>query len=360
MNWFSTPSRSPALRKAADAFRGGQFDRCLHYAETVLHDTPSESEALYLAGAAATYLQQSEKALDYLNRLNQLPESSQYGQRYYYRGMAQLELGQFERAIPDFGLSIEEHTLLAECYLNRGFCYLQTGRFQEASVDLTMAERYYPRSPDLLELLSFTYQQLNQPRKTLRYLLRLKDLEGLEADQYLRLAWALEERQRWEEAREAYDWALELDPQQIVAYNNRGHLFMKQKAYEAAQADFEEGLKRAPDFFALYLNRSTLHLETGALDAAWSDIERSLELEPADLYAHRNRAYYFLLKGEEERALRELDRVYAQDPRLPLLHYLRGRVYLQLGLQEQARTAFQRSADLGEAEGLSALEELGE
>lgn len=355
MNWRNSSTPSKLLRKATEAFRHGQFDRCLQYTDSVLNQNPNEPEALYLAGAASTYLQQSEKAVRYLSQLAVLPEASRFGQLHYYRGSAYMEMEQFEIAIPDFTISIEEHSLLAECYLNRGYCYLRLEQFPEASVDFNLAARFYPRSPEILDLLSFTYQQLNEPRKTLRYLKRLLSLEGLETEQYLRLAWAYEETGQQAEALDAYNWALEQDPFQLVGLNNRGHLLLRQKDFSAAKADFDKGLEVDPDFFALYLNRSSLHLEMQELEAAWQDLQRCLELQPDDPFVHRNRAYYYLLNQQTDKAFTELERLFQQDPHLPLLHYYRGRVYHTLGLREQALSAFQRSADLGEREGEEAL-----
>ena len=345
------------LTEAKEAFRESRFDKTLDRAEAILAKEPQDAEALFLAGAAATYLQQSQRAILYLNRLATLPASESKRNLFYYRGIAYMDLAQYETALPDFSLTIEEHTLLAESYLNRGYCYLQLGQYQKASLDLHMAERYYPRMPELLDLLSFAYQQLNEPLKVERYLTRLLELEGLNEEQYMGLAWAKERLQKWPEALHAYDWAMKANPDNPLSLNNRGFLYSRLKRYEESLQDFDKAIELLPDQPYLFANRSYVRLQVNQLEAAYADIQSCLQLSPQDPYALRNRALYHLLNGESEKGLPDLEKARQMMPELDLLHYVRGRILYDLGMLEQAYSAFQQSADLGETEGQEALQQ---
>jgi tetratricopeptide (TPR) repeat protein len=73
---------------------------------------------------------------------------------------------------------------------------------------------------------------------------------------------ALFELKRYQEALEAYDQAIHLDPNYAMTYNNKGTSLNRLKRYEEALAAIEQAIRLNPDYAAAYsskgkaLNRS--------------------------------------------------------------------------------------------------------
>lgn len=85
-------------------------------------------------------------------------------------------------------------------------------------------------------------------------------------------------RQRFGEARAAFDRAVALDPARAEAWLERGGLSFLEKRYPAAVADLQRALARAPDEYTRDLLASALHL-AGRSDEAlgqWNRLERPL------------------------------------------------------------------------------------
>ena len=59
---------------------------------------------------------------------------------YYNRGMDSYNLGQYERAIQDFGDAIRIDPLYAKSYYNRGITYERLGKSTEAERDIAKAK----------------------------------------------------------------------------------------------------------------------------------------------------------------------------------------------------------------------------
>ena len=59
---------------------------------------------------------------------------------YYNRGFTYYDLGQYERAIQDFGDAIRIDPLDAQAYYNRGLTYQRLGKSTEAELDIAKAK----------------------------------------------------------------------------------------------------------------------------------------------------------------------------------------------------------------------------
>ncbi len=97
-------------------------------------------------------------------------------------------------------------------------------------------------------------------------------------DGLLKLGLAEGRRQRYAEARAAFDRAVALDPSRAEAWLERGGLSFLEKQYPAAVADLQQALARVPDDYTRDLLASALHL-AGRSDEAlaqWNRLERPL------------------------------------------------------------------------------------
>ncbi len=116
----------------------------------------------------------------------------------------------------------------------------------------------------------------------------------------------------YEEALEAFDRALELDPELSRAYNNRGLLFERMDRLEEALRDFDQALALDPDFVEVYSNRATIRDEMGQRELALEDAARAVALAPDWPTGLRTHAELLFRAGDYAGALELVQRVCAK------------------------------------------------
>jgi tetratricopeptide (TPR) repeat protein len=118
---------------------------------------------------------------------------------------------------------------------------------------------------------------------------------------------------KYNDALAAYNWSLELRPDDPTTLNNRGNTYFALKRYDEAFADFNRSLELRPDDPVTLYNRGTTYPHLGRYDEALADLNRSLELRPdypATLY---NLACLFSLRVKPNDALAYLEKAVGKD-----------------------------------------------
>jgi tetratricopeptide (TPR) repeat protein len=84
-----------------------------------------------------------------------------------------------------------------------------------------------------------------------------------------------------------FDQQLQLTPDHIDTYIQRGALYQNNGDLDKARADMEKVLQLDPKSVVAYVRRGALYLRSGDLDKARADIEKALQLKPKDSEALR-------------------------------------------------------------------------
>ncbi|GHT26575.1 hypothetical protein FACS189432_01250 [Bacteroidia bacterium] len=82
-----------------------------------------------------------------------------------------------------------------------------------------------------------------------------------------------------------YATIIELNPDFVYAYFNRGNLRCLQKDFRTALLDYNEAIKRNPDFADAYYNRGLTRLSLGDTNGGITDLSKAGELGIADAYS---------------------------------------------------------------------------
>ena len=85
---------------------------------------------------------------------------------------------------------------------------------------------------------------------------------------------------RHNEAVECYTKAIELDPKNAVAYNNRGVSYKIKGEYDKAIIDHSKVIELNPEIAEAYYNRGITYKEKGEYDKAIADFNKAIELDP--------------------------------------------------------------------------------
>ena len=75
-----------------------------------------------------------------------------------------------------------------------------------------------------------------------------------------------------------FDQVLEMNPDNILIYFNRGLLKMEIKDYEGAYNDFSQSISIYPDFVKAYLARAATSMDMRDYDAAEKDRYKAEEI----------------------------------------------------------------------------------
>jgi tetratricopeptide (TPR) repeat protein len=173
----------------------------------------------------------------------------------------------YAAAIKAYTKLIDNNVLKSGVFMNRGYCYYQLKDYKNAE-------------KDYLQALSFPNN----------------NVDGL----YDNLSLLYFEMDNFEKAAEWSTKRIELNPNNHVAYLDRGLSYRKLKKYKDAEKDFNKSLSIKPDFFRAFGYRSFLFLELGKTEQALADANKAIELDSKYGFAYGVRAQIKQKLGESD------------------------------------------------------------
>ena len=153
-------------------------------------------------------------------------------------------------------------------------------------------------------------------------------------------------QQEDEKAIASYNRAIELDPDDAFAYNNRGVVYSNKEEYEKAIADYNRAIELDSDFACVYNNRGVVYSNKEEYEKAIADYNRAIELDSdfAGAYYNRGNAYYN--KEEYEKAFADYNRAIELDRDFSESYHNRGFAYNYLEEYEKAIADYNRALEL--------------
>ena len=127
-----------------------------------------------------------------------------------------------------------------------------------------------------------------------------------------------------------FNEAIQLNPNNSLAYFGRGTSYDELKQDELAIQDFNKSLQLNPNFDMAYNNRGNAYSDLGQKERAIQDFNKALQLNPnlAEAYNNRGNAYSNL--GQNERAIQDYNKAIEINPNFDMAYYNRGTVYADL------------------------------
>ncbi len=147
---------------------------------------------------------------------------------------------------------------------------------------------------------------------------------------------ALDELERYEEALKDYNRALELEPDHPNILNNRGNTLGNMGRNGDALKDLERAVELEPDNARPLYNRGNILQRLGRHEAALGDLNRALELTPNDADTLCSRSIALTALERHEEAFRDLNRALELKPGDPCTLYNRACAYSLTGKSEEA------------------------
>ncbi|MCC6759317.1 MAG: tetratricopeptide repeat protein [Candidatus Omnitrophica bacterium] len=194
-----------------------------------------------------------ENALsDYTKAINLFPD---YDFALTNRGILYKELGRYQQAWEDHSQAIKVNPGFSEAYLNRGNVLFSAGDFKGAVADYDQA----------IKTVSISARRGSTPYR---------------AEVYSRRGAGYFFAKEYDVASKDFDQALEIDPDNIVALDNRAIIFSIRGEKDKALADFNRSLQLVPQNPVNYVNRAQLYYQSGDHLSALRDLETALAIRP--------------------------------------------------------------------------------
>jgi len=223
------------------------------------------------------------------------------------RGVSAWERDDYAAALSDFRAVLEDHPEFPDVRNKAGLCLAMMGELEQALEELDEALRV---APDY-------------------------------AEAHLNRAIVLNTMGRFDDAREAFARASELDRRDsgrilsdignriAVTHAKLGDLYMMAERFDEAARQFEQALDVRPRFLDIRTKLAEALIELDELDRARQELDEILEKNPKFTGARMRLGVVLKRQGDEAGAVREWERCVEEDPR-----DIRVRAYLASVRQE--------------------------
>ena len=145
---------------------------------------------------------------------------------------------------------------------------------------------------------------------------------------------------------EDYDKAIDLNPDYAIAYNNRGLARHNKGDLDGAIADFDKAIVLDPDYAIAYYNRANARYNKNDVDGAIEDYDKAIDLNPDFAIAYVNRGNARGKQGDLKGAVADFDRAIELDPEYAAAYSNRGEAYFALKRYDRALADFKKSEEL--------------
>ena len=133
-----------------------------------------------------------------------------------------------------------------------------------------------------------------------------------------------------------FDKAIGLDLKFAEAYNNRGIACKERGELDRAIKDFDKALELESDFTEVYNNRGNAYRNMDNLPKAFADYNRAIQLNPKFAQAYSNRGVAYGIKDKIDEAIDDFTRAIELNPDFAEAYYNLGNAYLLKGDFEKA------------------------
>ena len=168
-----------------------------------------------------------------------------------------------------------------------------------------------------------------------------------------RLASALEDANRWDDAVAMLQGLLEVNPQSTHAHLRLANVFLRQRQLKRALDQCQTALEQQPDIPSLHNVKGMIYGQSQRPDLAMKSYRKAIELLPNYPEAHNNLGNVLAAKGDLGSAAKHFQRAIEIDADMAEAHNNLGRLYAMRGNRDRAirhlRKALRIDPDFAEA-----------
>ncbi len=280
-------------------------------------------------GRNALYFEDYVLSIQYFNQV--INAKPYLAEPYFYRGLAKINLDDFQGAEDDCSEALERNPFVVSAYQIRGLARIHQENFSGAVDDYVKALKLDPENISVWHNLSLCrirkedYEGAKRsldslivisPRYTKAYLMRgevdLKQKDTLSAIK-------------------DFDRALEIDRYDPDTWASRGMLNMMREKYKDAETDLSQAIYLSVRNANLYVNRALSRFHQNNLRGAMADYDLALDMDPHNFIGHYNRGLLRAQVGDDNRAIEDFNFVIEMEPDNMMAIFNRGLLLDQTG-----------------------------
>ena len=239
---------------------------------------------------------------------------------HYNDGLEHFQNNQPELAIADFTKALAEEPNFPKAIYNRAAAYLSLKDYSNVIADLstyitladTAKEAYYLRAR-ALHISGFGEEALADYKVAIEKRVERENSFLYSAELNFRMA-------NYNDAEAAYSGAISENPQNAVAFHDRGSTRKLLDNLDGAAGDYNNAIKLNPRMTMAYMNLAGVYRKQNKLDKAMSEYNQAIRLEPNNVLAHNNRGYVYFLQEKYDEAAKDFEKAIDLDPTYAFAH----------------------------------------
>ncbi|MCX7834303.1 MAG: tetratricopeptide repeat protein [Ignavibacteria bacterium] len=308
-------------KNAISALNNREYDKCIKLLSKYLSTYPNDAHAYYFRGRANLQLGNYTYAVENFSKAIELqPDSLIY---YENRAEAYLLNQSYQDAIKDIQLikqkmneTAEISEILGEAYYNIGIDEVNNKRYKEAIEYSSKAIEQNPKKAKYYFLRGCAYEFLKQYELAIEDLKQAIYLDPTISDYYTEISQCYFELKNYNKAIDYLNTSIELNSKNHWAYYLIGLCYYKKGNLQKALLNFTNAYNIKNNKDEYIYARGNVHLKLKMYDKAISDYNIALSLNPSNANAYFNRGMAFLSKSDFDRAKSDLKQAKKLDPSL--------------------------------------------
>lgn len=264
---------------------------------------------------------------------------------YLNLGLAFQHQSRFREAIPHFQRALELGADPARTRYLLGFMQYLSDDFEAAAQTL---EPIYPQFSSRIEylfILGSCYGKTGREDRAAEVFTRMMQVGGDSPRIHWLMGNAYLTAQVNHKAIEELEKA-QADPNLPYVHYSLALAYYRAKRLDEARQALEKEIRLNPDFASAHGLLGSVYLDLRELDAALASYHRSLQLRPEQAAAFYGLGRVHLLKGEIPEAVKYLEKAAQLKPDDDSVQFQLGQAYLKAGRQEEGKKALARARQL--------------
>ena len=212
--------------------------------------------------------------------------------RKLQKGLRQNQSAQAETTQP----SQDQITALVNLYQSG-----QMAKTEQACRELLQS---YSQTAYIINVLGLALQEQSKLQEAVQAYNRVIQLNPDFPDAYSNLGNTLKDLGRLDEAVASCDKAIQLKPDFAEAHSNRGNALKELGRFNEALQNYDKAIQLKPDFAQAYCNRGNALKDLGRLDEAVASCDKAIQLKPDHNEAYQILGDVYLFQGLNKKGLR--------------------------------------------------------
>lgn len=273
-------------------------------------------------GRNALYFEDYVLSIQYFNQV--ISSKPYLSEPYYYRGLAKMNLDDYQGADEDCTLSIDRNPFVVSAYQVRGLARIHLKNYEGAIADYKQAVFLDPMNIGVHHNLALCYLQKGDYKAADGALADLLKLNEKYVAAYLMGAQSALKQKDTVRAITNLDKSIELDKYEGDPYQARAGIYMQQSKWKLAKEDYDVAIKYLPKDVGNYINRALANFHLLHYNETLTDYDSAIELDPNNFIAHYNRGLLRTQVGDNNRAIDDFSYVLKRDPNNFMAIFNRG------------------------------------